>query len=164
MKPHRNGLAAQPAPLTFREIFAAENVGGEISASCRSVNEILNRIGDKWSVLVVTLLGDGPMRFSELRRLINTISQKMLTTTLRGLERDGFVTRTVTPSIPPRVDYALTPLGEDLLVPVKALTQWARANRTRVEAARAEFDRKGDADGTGRKHSDPVSMMAAKRA
>ncbi|WP_119273276.1 winged helix-turn-helix transcriptional regulator [Taklimakanibacter deserti] len=109
-------------------------------SDCRSVNEILARVGDKWSVLVVSLLGDGAMRFSELRRLIGGISQKMLTTTLRGLERDGFVTRTVTPTIPPRVDYELTSLGRDLLVPVRALGDWARHNRSRVEKARARFD------------------------
>ena len=107
------------------------------------MNEILARVGDKWSVLVVSLLGDGSLRFSELRRLIGGISQKMLTTTLRGLERDGFVIRTVTPTIPPKVDYELTPLGRDLLVPVKALGEWAKRNRARVETARARFDQIG---------------------
>lgn len=164
MKPHGNRQPVQKAPRTFREAFAAESIGGEISPSCRSVSEILNRIGDKWSVLVVTLLGDGPMRFSELRRLINNISQKMLTTTLRGLERDGFITRTVTPSIPPRVDYQLTALGQDLLVPVKALTLWARTNRARVEQARGQFDRAAASQGTGRQRSNPLSMVPAKRA
>jgi DNA-binding HxlR family transcriptional regulator len=107
---------------------------------CRPVSEILSRVGDKWTVLVVVTLGDGPKRFSELRRALNGISQKMLTATLRGLERDGFVTRTVFPTIPPRVDYALTDLGRDLLIPVTALGAWARANRDRVEAARRRFD------------------------
>ena len=82
---------------------------------------MLARVGDKWSVLVVTRLGDGPLRFNELRRSIGGISQRMLTLTLRGLERDGLVTRTVFPTIPPRVDYALTALGRDLLQPVSAL-------------------------------------------
>jgi len=85
---------------------------------CRPVSEILARIGDKWSVLVVNLLGNGPLRFSALRRMIDGISQKMLTTTLRSLERDGFVTRTVFPTTPPSVAYELTELGRDLLVPV----------------------------------------------
>jgi len=125
----------------FREIYAEARINGDMPSDCRSVNEILARVGDKWSVLVVSLLGDGAMRFSELRRLIGGISQKMLTTTLRGLERDGFVTRTVTPTIPPRVDYELTSLGRDLLVPVRALGDWARRNRSRVEKARARFDR-----------------------
>jgi DNA-binding HxlR family transcriptional regulator len=108
--------------------------------TCRATGEILARIGDKWTVLVVEMLGDGPHRFSELRRMIGSISQKMLTTTLRGLERDGFVTRTVYPTIPPRVDYELTELGRELLVPVRALGEWARENRERIAKARDEFD------------------------
>ena len=99
---------------------------------CRAVSEILQRVGDKWTVLVVGKLGDGPMRFNELRNAVGGISQKMLTTTLRGLERDGFVTRTVFPTIPPRVDYELTELGSELLVPVNALGEWARKNTGRV--------------------------------
>lgn len=107
---------------------------------CRAISEILQRVGDKWTVLVVGKLGDGPMRFNELRSAVGGISQKMLTTTLRGLERDGFVTRTVFPTIPPRVDYELTDLGYELLVPVGALGEWARKNTERVKAARARFD------------------------
>jgi DNA-binding HxlR family transcriptional regulator len=107
---------------------------------CRAVSDILARVGDKWTVLVVSYLSGGPMRFSELRRTIGNISQKMLTTTLRGLERDGFVTRTVTPSIPPRVDYELTDLGRELEVPVKALGEWARRNIGRINEARERFD------------------------
>ena len=112
------------------------------SEACQAVNSILSRVGDKWTVLVVELLGQGPLRFNELRRLIGGISQKMLTTTLRGLERDGFVTRTVFPTIPPRVDYELTDLGRDLLVPVHALGEWARLNTGRVAKARVSFDMK----------------------
>ena len=104
------------------------------------MSDILQRIGDKWTILVVGKLGEGPMRFSELRLAVGGISQKMLTTTLRGLERDGFVTRTVTPTIPPRVDYELTELGFALLEPVDALGEWARANIGRVNEARARFD------------------------
>ena len=111
-----------------------------LTGDCRPVGEILARIGDKWSVLVVTRLGSGTKRFSELRRELHGISQKMLTTTLRGLERDGFVTRTVTPSIPPRVDYELTELGRDLLVPVRALGTWAVRNQEKVEKARRSYD------------------------
>lgn len=107
---------------------------------CRPVSDVLARVGDKWTVLVVVTLGDGAHRFSELRRALTGISQKMLTATLRGLERDGFVTRTVFPTIPPRVDYELTDLGRDLLVPVLALGNWARANGHRVEEARRRFD------------------------
>lgn len=108
---------------------------------CRTVSEVLSRIGDKWSVLVVELLGDGPKRFNELRRMIGNISQKMLTATLRNLERDGFVTRTVYPTIPPRVDYELTDLGRELQVPVKALGNWARDNVERIRTARENYDR-----------------------
>jgi DNA-binding HxlR family transcriptional regulator len=107
---------------------------------CRAVSEILSRVGDKWTVLVVQYLGSGPMRFSELKRTIGGISQKMLTATLRGLERDGFVTRTVFPTIPPRVDYELTELGRELLTPVRALGEWARKNTLRILEAREKFD------------------------
>ncbi|MBB6464293.1 DNA-binding HxlR family transcriptional regulator [Aminobacter lissarensis] len=107
---------------------------------CRAVSDILQRVGDKWTVLVVGKLGDGAMRFNELRHAIGGISQKMLTTTLRGLERDGFVSRTVFATIPPRVDYELTDLGRELLVPVGALGEWARLNQRRVAEARMKFD------------------------
>lgn len=113
-------------------------------AQCTRVNSVLSRIGDKWSVLIVMLLAAGPCRFNELKRRVGGISQRMLTLTLRGLERDGLVTRTVTPSIPPRVDYALTPLGHSLRVPVMALGQWAMANMDEIEAARDSFDARED--------------------
>jgi DNA-binding HxlR family transcriptional regulator len=116
-----------------------------VTEECQSVSEILSRVGDKWSVLVVSLLGSGPMRFSQLRRSVDGISQKMLTTTLRNLERDGFCTRTVFATVPPRVDYELTALGRDLLVPVKALGDWAVANRERIDAARRRFDERNGA-------------------
>lgn len=112
-----------------------------VTEDCRAVSEVLQRIGDKWAILVVSRLGWGPARFSELRNMIGGISQKMLTTTLRTLERDGFVTRTVQATIPPRVDYELTPLGKELLVPVNALSDWARDNIARIDKARAGFDR-----------------------
>jgi DNA-binding HxlR family transcriptional regulator len=111
-----------------------------LPADCRAVSDVLARIGDKWSVLVVTRLGDGPKRFNELRRAIGGISQRMLTLTLRGLERDGLVTRTVFPTIPPRVDYALTALGRDLLEPISALAGWAIRNQPKIEKARGQFD------------------------
>ena len=107
---------------------------------CRAVSEVLARVGDKWTVLVVSTLGDGRKRFNELRRALGSISQRMLTLTLRGLERDGLVTRTVTPSIPPRVDYELTKLGRSLLVPVNDLSAWARKHRSAMEQARERFD------------------------
>lgn len=108
--------------------------------ACRETASVLERIGDKWTVLIIVSLKDGPMRFTELKRLINTVSQKMLTTTLRGLERDGFITRTVTPTIPPRVDYELTKLGRDVLVPLDALGRFAIERRKDVEDARERFD------------------------
>jgi len=107
---------------------------------CHSVSDVLARIGDKWSILVIAMLSRGSMRFTELKRSIGSISQKVLTTTLRGLERDGYVSRKVTPSIPPRVDYELTELGHDVLVPVTALAHWALLRRERVEQARSTFD------------------------
>ncbi len=107
---------------------------------CRAVSEVLARVGDKWTVLVVGVLGAGPKRFSEIRRALGSISQRMLTLTLRGLERDGLVTRTVYPTIPPRVDYELTRLGFSLLEPVNGLGLWARKNRPAVQAARQKFD------------------------
>ncbi len=111
-----------------------------VATECGPINEILARIGDKWTVLVVGLLAGGPRRFNELRRLTGGISQRMLTLTLRGLERDGLVTRTVQPSVPPRVDYALTALGDTLIGPVTAIAEWARANRLAMAAARRRYD------------------------
>lgn len=107
---------------------------------CRVVAPVLARIGDKWSMLVVMMLARRPCRFNELKRRIDGISQRMLTLTLRGLERDGLVSRTVTPSVPPRVDYALTALGRSLCVPVIALGEWSSAHVAEIEAAQAAFD------------------------
>jgi DNA-binding HxlR family transcriptional regulator len=107
---------------------------------CRPVSDVLARVGDKWSVLVVTRLGAGPVRFNELRRSIGGISQRMLTLTLRGLERDGLITRAVFPTVPPRVEYALTALGRDLLQPVSALGDWALRNQAKIARARDQFD------------------------
>ena len=109
---------------------------------CTMVSETLARIGDKWTVLVVELLceGRGPVRFNEIRRAVHGISQRMLTLTLRSLERDGLVTRTVHPTVPPRVDYELTKLGRSLRVPLVAVAEWVRANGTSIHAARQVFD------------------------
>ncbi len=111
-----------------------------VAENCRAVSEVLARVGDKWTVLVVWTLGDGPRRFNELRRALGSISQRMLTLTLRGLERDGLVSRTVFPTIPPRVDYELTPLGRSLLVPVAEMGLWARRNRASILEARDRYD------------------------
>ena len=109
--------------------------------ACPAVREVLSRVGDKWSVQIIALLGDGTMRFSELRRQIEGISQRMLTLTLRNLERDGLLTRTVYPEVPPRVEYELTKLGATLLEPIQGLAEWAADNRTMIQAARETFDR-----------------------
>src|SRR5580692_202935 len=108
--------------------------------ACLAVREVLNRVGDKWSVLVVLLLGDGKKRFGELRRGIDGISQRMLTLTLKGLERDGLVTRTVYPTIPPRVEYELTELGCTLRVPIQALAEWSESSRGAIQQARDLYD------------------------
>ena len=110
-----------------------------VPEDCRAVSEVLSRVGDKWTVLVVSTLGDGPKRFNELRRALGSISQRMLTLTVRALERDGLVTRTVFPTNPPRVDYELTELGRSLLEPVSALGTWARHNRPAIQQARQRF-------------------------
>jgi DNA-binding HxlR family transcriptional regulator len=111
---------------------------------CRAVASVLARVGDKWSVFVIMYLGDGPKRFNELKRMIGGISQRMLTLTLRGLERDGLVTRTVFPTIPPRVDYELTDLGRGLARPVQVLGKWAVEHLPEIEGARTKFDARND--------------------
>ena len=117
------------------------------SAGCKNVAPVLNRVGDKWSMMIVMMLSAGPMRFSQLKRAIDGISQRMLTLSLRGLERDGLVTRTVTPTIPPRVDYELTELGVSLREPVKSLGDWAIAHIACIRAAQERFDSDRDLDG-----------------
>jgi DNA-binding HxlR family transcriptional regulator len=112
------------------------------SEDCRAVSSVLARVGDKWSVLIIVLLGDGPKRFNEIKRMIGGISQRMLTLTLRGLERDGLVKRTQFPTIPPRVDYELTQLGQSLWEAVKPLGAWAQGHVKHITRARATFDKK----------------------
>jgi DNA-binding HxlR family transcriptional regulator len=112
------------------------------SPDCQAVNSVLARVGDKWSVLIIVLLGDGPKRFNEIKKLVGGISQRMLTLTLRGLERDGLVTRTVFPTIPPRVDYELTALGRSLHQAVEPLGLWAQSHVPEIHKSRDKFDRK----------------------
>ena len=145
--------------------MATRNI--HLTGDCRGISEVLARVGDKWTVLVVTYLGEGPMRFNELRRSINGISQRMLTLTLRGLERDGFVTRTVFPTIPPRVDYELTALGRDLLMPVTALSDWARNNSndgTETTAMSIPSAVSMSAALTASPTSEPVAIIVAPRS
>ena len=115
---------------------------GNPGETCQTISELLSRVGDKWTIQVIRALGDGPTRFNALRREISDISQKMLSSTLRNLERDGFVSRTVEPTAPPRVTYELTDLGRDLKDPVFALAQWTSDNAHRIHDARAQYDRK----------------------
>lgn len=113
-------------------------------SNCKPVAEVLNQIAGKWTIFVITHLSDGPMRFSEMKRMTGGISQKVLTATLRDLERNGFVTRKVTPTIPPRVDYELTEMGHELRAPLGAIRTWADANRERVELARQRFSERAE--------------------
>ena len=111
------------------------------SANCSAMSDVLNRIGDKWSVMVVGMLGrQGTLRFNELKRLINGVSQRMLTLTLRNLERDGLVTRTIYPEVPPRVEYGLTELGKTLQGPISELWNWLAENHASIIDARAIYD------------------------
>ena len=115
------------------------------SEDCRAVSSVLARVGDKWSVLIIVLLGDGPKRFNVIKRMVGGISQRMLTLTLRGLERDGLVKRTQFPTIPPRVEYELTPLGRSLWDAVEPLGTWARGHVKHISKARAAFDQRKNA-------------------
>src|ERR1700733_5280731 len=111
-------------------------------AACKAVVETLARIGDKWTVMVVGALSKGPIRYNEIRRRVEGISQRMLTLTLKGLEQDGLVTRTMYPTIPPRVDYELTELGRKFVMPLQALYDWAVQHRPDMLAARERFQAK----------------------
>lgn len=115
-----------------------------LPGDCLAVSSVLSRVGDKWSVLVIMTLADGPRRFNEIKRSIGGISQRMLTLTVRGLERDGLVTRTIYPTIPPRVDYELTALGQSLRAPVENLGNWVFANLPQIQSARERFDSGGN--------------------
>jgi len=113
----------------------------EDTACCEHISRMLARISDKWTLLVVRVLGRGPHRFNALRREVGEISQKVLASTLRDLEENGFVSRTVTPVTPPQVEYALTDLGRDFLTPVQTLAEWVITNSARLDAGRAAYAR-----------------------
>ena len=119
-------------------------IAGHTTRDCRAVSSVLARVGDKWTVLVIVLLGGGPKRFNEIKRLIGGISQRMLTLTLRALERDGLVTRTVYPTIPPRVDYELTALGGSLREALEVLLSWSKNHIEDIADAQAGFDTKSE--------------------
>jgi DNA-binding HxlR family transcriptional regulator len=134
---------------TSKSLRHKKGTGPGAHENCVVVRDVLSRVGDKWSVLAIVMLGKGTKRFSELRRAIEGISQRMLTLTLRGLERDGLVTRTVFPTIPPRVEYSLTPLGRTLLQTVAALATWATRNGREIQRARLTFDERESTARTG---------------
>ncbi len=117
------------------------------SSDCQKISQVLARIGEKWSVLIIMLLSSGPRRFTEIKRAINGISQRMLTLCLRGLERDGLVKRTVVAVMPPHVEYELTPLGRSLTEPVIALGNWASQHIADIDSARTAFDAKEEDNG-----------------
>jgi DNA-binding HxlR family transcriptional regulator len=133
-------MCARHIEVTGAALAEISPWGPKEQGACTTVREVLSRVGDKWSVLVIGLLGDETKRFSELQRAIEGISQRMLTLTLRQLERDGLVQRTVYPTVPPRVEYALTPLGRTLLETVTALATWAEGHRQDIESARYAYD------------------------
>ncbi len=134
-----SGSAGDPSGVPC-DSSATDDAGAASGPMTCRAREVLQRVGDKWSVLVIDLLGQGTMRFSELHRAIDGITARMLTVTLRGLERDGIVTRTIHPVIPPRVEYALTPMGRTLLATIGQLVAWADSHLPEIEAARAAYD------------------------
>ena len=127
--------------MVLKHTEVTVEIPAHASADCRAVSSVLARVGDKWSVLIIVLLGTGPNRFSEIKRLIGGISQRMLTLTLRGLERDGLVKRTQFPTIQPRVVYELTPLGRSLGKAVAPLGAWAQGHIKHIAKAQAAFDK-----------------------
>jgi DNA-binding HxlR family transcriptional regulator len=141
LKPEHTKVTVPKPPVPRARILPPN---AHLESDCRGVASILARVGDKWSVFVIMLLGDGPRRFNEIKRMVGGISQRMLTLTLRGLERDGLVTRTVFPTVPPRVDYELTDLGRGLSQPVEALGKWAAEHQPEIEGARQKFDQRNE--------------------
>jgi len=136
----KEGNLLSPSHIADTPGPAGTDCGAVVQTQACELRGLLDRLADKWSLLVVELLGQGTRRFSELRREIDGISQRMLTLTLRALERDGLVRRTVYPVVPPRVDYELTPLGASLLDAVQSLVTWTREHREDIAAARAAYD------------------------
>jgi DNA-binding HxlR family transcriptional regulator len=134
--------SGQAGPVREPPGPASERSGSSSEPSACRAREVLQRVGDKWSVYVIDLLGQDTKRFSELHRAIDGITARMLTVTLRGLERDGIVTRTIHPVIPPRVEYALTPLGQTLLDTIGRLVSWTDSHLPEIDAARAAYDAK----------------------
>ncbi len=131
---------SRSSPVTHQQTITTLPDEGRLAPDSCPVRDVLNRVGDKWSLLVLHLLDVSPKRYTELKNSIDGISQRMLTVTLRGLERDGLVSRTVHPVVPPRVDYALTPLGHSLADTVNSLVDWAEHHRGAIDHARRTYD------------------------
>ena len=141
------GLSPQEGTrMSLSHIDLSHDMPAPDAGGCVATRKILDRIGDKWSLYIVAMLANGPRRFNELKRSIDGISQRMLTLTLRGLERDGLITRTMYPTIPPRVDYELTDMGRTLLKPVMALVNWASENQVAIAEAQKRFDEAPEPD------------------
>jgi DNA-binding HxlR family transcriptional regulator len=142
----QEGTFMSPRHISPRHIDLVSHMPQPGVSGCRATRQLLDRIGDKWSIYIIAMLANGTLRFNELKREIDGISQRMLTLTLRGLERDGLITRRVYPTIPPRVDYELTVLGKSLLEPVLGLVNWANENLVATTEARDRFDVKPETD------------------
>jgi DNA-binding HxlR family transcriptional regulator len=140
-----SGSPGDPSGAACDQGAGSDTGTASVPTTCRA-REVLQRVGDKWSVLAIDLLGQGTMRFGELHRAIDGITARMLTVTLRGLERDGIVTRTIHPVIPPRVEYALTPMGRTLLDTIGQLVTWTDSHLPEIEAARAAYDARHPAE------------------
>ena len=140
MKPRHSEVATRES----RRHAKYDNLASELPEGCRAVTAVLSLVGDKWSVMIIVILRNGPMRFTEIKRAVGGISQRMLTLTLRGLERDGLVTRTQFERIPPRVDYELTALGCSLRQIVEPLDAWARAHMNDMKRARETYDKRDE--------------------
>ena len=140
MKPRHSEVATRES----RRHAKYDGLDSDLPEECRAVGTVLSLVGDKWSVMIIVILGSGPMRFTEIKRAVGGISQRMLTLTLRGLERDGLVTRTQFETIPPRVDYELTALGCSLRQVVEPLGAWARAHMNDMKRARETYDKRDE--------------------
>jgi len=138
-------MMIDPIPESDEQCATVHTAIGQ--ASCKRVGQVLSRVGDKWSILIIMFLTDGPQRFSQIKRSVDGISQRMLTLCLRGLERDGLVKRTVYEVVPAHVEYELTPLGHSLTMPVAGLGRWAMENLDEIERARDHFDNRNTLSG-----------------
>jgi DNA-binding HxlR family transcriptional regulator len=159
----QGGTLKKPLSSPAPQPCQAAGLDGLPDEVCQAVSDVLTRVGDKWSLFVLHALWLRSMRFNELKRSLRTISQKVLTATLRGLERDGYVAREVTPTVPPRVDYYLTDLGREVQVPVTALATWVLSRKDALLAARARFDREACARPSERAQSALVESRPALR-